>query len=298
MSNFVDINGCPVPVEMAGAVRKVIVSTGYAPISVYRGDDPNGVAILRRHGKRSQRQLWNDYWSGRRGGILGRPAPPGTSTHEERSDGRAYRGPIGRRLAPWQCGMDWPNQAIPAVMRAFAAQGLAPIHPYAAGVEYHHINLTRPPILFVPLKVGSRGSRVWLLTHRLAVAGYLHHSGSFFSKNVTHAVMVFQRDHHLHADGVVGPVTWRNVEVAARRARAVNRRPLKVGSRGLRVWLMTHRLAVAGYLNHSGFFFSRHVGQVVKEFQGAHKLHTDGVVGPVTGRAITVAAVNARKRQH
>src|SRR5574338_641730 len=55
-------------------------------------------------GKKSQYQLWYG-WIHRLPGY--NPAnSPGRSSHEIRSDGVAYRGPVGRKLKWWQLGLD------------------------------------------------------------------------------------------------------------------------------------------------------------------------------------------------
>lgn len=227
MARFVEIDGCPVPVALAPAVREVKRRTGATLITCYRGEDPEALRILHRNGKHSQAELYAAWERGdaARLGILGTPNRPGQSTHELRSDGRAYRGPVGRRLLSWQCGMDWPDVAIPSVMRAFAQIGAVPVHPYASGSEFHHLNLRRAPVLFRPLRRGARGPRVAILTHRLAMAGYLPHATAVFDSRVDAAVRRFQSKHvGLAVDGVVGAVTWRNVQVAASAARRKARR--------------------------------------------------------------------------
>lgn len=221
MARFVEIAGCACPVQLADDVREVMRRTGAEPASIYRGEDPEAVAILHRNDKGTQADLVRDPG---RYGVLGTPNPVGRSTHECRSDGVAYPGPIGRMLPPWECGMDWPDWSIPAVMGAFTKLGLAPVHPYSAGVEYHHINLRRAPVVFWALKRGSTGPRVGLLTHRLRIVEQARHEPLVpftgrYGPRVEHAVHTFQHGHGLKADGICGPVTWRNVEAAARKAK-------------------------------------------------------------------------------
>lgn len=225
MSRFTTIDGCPVPNALAAAVLEVKRRTGQSLVTCYRGDDPEALAIMHAHGKHSQGELYAAWERGEAAayGILGTPNRPGQSTHEQRSDGRAYPGPVGRKLADFECGMDWPDAAIPAVMRAFTAIGAVPVHPYTTGAEYHHINLRHPPVLFRTLKVGMRGPRVGIAMHRLAICGYFKRSGFYFSRHAEQVVRQFQRDHGLTPDGQIGPVTWRNIEAAARTAKAKRR---------------------------------------------------------------------------
>jgi hypothetical protein len=224
VARYVEIDGCPVPVAKADIVRACKAKSGGVLQSCYRGDDPEGVAILNRNRKHSQRQIVNATPAQRAAwGVLGTPNPVHQSTHEGYSDAVAYPGPKGRRLKDWQIGEDWRNADIERVIRAYSELGVAPIHPYAAGVEYHHINWTKPPRLPLALKRGDRGPRVWLLTHRMAVAGLVPHSGLFFNAHVEQRVRAFQRRIHVTPDGIVGLVTWRNVQVAARHARHVRK---------------------------------------------------------------------------
>lgn len=225
MARYQEIAGCPVPVELAGPIGNVIARTKQQPTSVARCNDPECVAILHAHGKHSQVEICDATPAERSAwGIVGTPNRPGQSTHELRSDGVAYGGPVGRKLAGWQCGMDWPDGSIPQVMAAFRAIGCVPIHPYASGAEYHHLNLAKAPRVPLRLVRGDRGPRVWLLTHRMAVAGLLPHPGLFFSAHVEQAIRAFQKRIHVTPDGIVGPVTWCNIEVAARRARKAAKR--------------------------------------------------------------------------
>lgn len=68
------------------------------------------------------------------------------------------------------------------------------------------------------------------------------------------------------------------------------------GDKGPGVWLLTHRLAVAGWLPHSGLFYNLHVQNVVRAFQQFHKLTPyTGIAGPRTQAAIKASAEAARK---
>jgi len=235
MARFVEIDGCPVPVAKADVVRECKRRSGGVLQSCYRGDDPEGVAILNRNGKHSQRQIVNATAAERAAwGVLGTPNPVGRSTHEGYSDGVAYPGPVGRPLEDWQIGEDWRDEDIERVMRAYTEMGLAPIHPYAAGVEYHHVNPTKPPRLFRPLKRGSIGPRVGLLTHRIRIIEQHHpraerpkklcpYTGRYGDAVWAH-VKALQYNLGLKPDGIVGPVTWRNIEAAARKAKKAARR--------------------------------------------------------------------------
>jgi hypothetical protein len=97
--------------------------------------------VAERYGKMSQVALYAG-WIARRAGFA--PANrPGRSTHELRSDGVAYRGPVGRPLLWFQLGMDVTNPD--QLLRVLRARGYRPFRPYSVGSERHHINLQKSP---------------------------------------------------------------------------------------------------------------------------------------------------------
>lgn len=136
---FKVIDGCPVPASVAPYVARILRHAGQSANSIYRGTDAG--AILARHGKRTQAELFRDL-------PPGVANPPGRSTHELRSDGVAYRVPIGRRLAEWQVGVDsgGNSRAEARAIEASARHYGWPVkHPYRSGVEQHHWNFVRRP---------------------------------------------------------------------------------------------------------------------------------------------------------
>jgi lysozyme len=71
------------------------------------------------------------------------------------------------------------------------------------------------------LQTGDRGHLVYLLTHRLAVAGWLSHSGDFYSAHVADVVRAFQKQHQLTpATGICGARTWSAVKTVAEHDKA------------------------------------------------------------------------------
>lgn len=97
--------------------------------------------VAERFGHQSQAALYA-CWLARRPGCL--PAnPPGRSTHELRSDGVAYRGPVGRPLFWWQMGLDVTEDQ--ELLRVLGRLGYRARHPYNSASEAHHINLTKNP---------------------------------------------------------------------------------------------------------------------------------------------------------
>jgi hypothetical protein len=98
--------------------------------------------VAEHYGKRSQWWLYMAYWVWHLKGS--NPAnAPGRSTHELRSDGTAYRGPVGRPLAWWQLGLDCTNSD--ELLRILLKLGYHVRRPYTSASEAHHINFTRSP---------------------------------------------------------------------------------------------------------------------------------------------------------
>jgi hypothetical protein len=97
--------------------------------------------VPERYGKLSQAALYAG-WLAHRAGF--NPAnPPGRSTHELRSDGVAYAGPVGRPLAWWQLGLDASNaEELREVLNRL---GYRAFRPYPSGSEAHHLNLKASP---------------------------------------------------------------------------------------------------------------------------------------------------------
>lgn len=97
--------------------------------------------VPERYGKLSQAALYAGWLAGKAG--FNPANPPGRSTHELRSDGVAYRGPVGRPLAWWQLGLDVTN--ADQLLGVLNRLGYDASRPYSAGSEQHHINLRRSP---------------------------------------------------------------------------------------------------------------------------------------------------------
>lgn len=138
-SKFRVIDGCPCPASIAPYVARILKRAGQDANSIYRGEDAR--ALLHRHGKHTQAEIWS-------AAPLGVANPPGRSTHELRSDGVAYAGPIGRKLQDWQVGVDSGSNtpaAARAIERAARFYGWKVRHPYSAGVELHHWNFVQRP---------------------------------------------------------------------------------------------------------------------------------------------------------
>ena len=235
------IDCCPVPKPLADELRVLKADSGCTYVSVYRGTDAR--ALLAQCGKKDQAQLYAMFLAG-----TGNPAnPPGRSTHELRSDGVAFEGPVGRQLEYWQVGIDVGIDRRDALIAAARERGWIVTVTYpTSSLERHHVNFRREPDFqpFDPLVRGEGGDRVRRLIEVLCFVhrprdrgGRLYLEGrrpQKFDADVESAVRQFQSDHELDADGVVGKHTWQQMLVAERaekQERQVQR--LKVDLRGV-----------------------------------------------------------------
>jgi hypothetical protein len=214
MANYELVDCCPVPAKLAPVLRALKADSGCVFQSVYRGVDAR--ALLNKCGKHDQAWLYAHL-------PPGVANPPGRSTHELRSDGVAYRGPIGRHLAYWQVGMDIDDPHVASFINAARKHRWVAWRPYAAGVEYHHVNFAKEPIFFWTLKPGSRGPLVFIMTRRLAYVErpggkgrYLHGTSLKFNKTVEVALKQFQKDHQMTPDGQYGPATAKQLASSVR----------------------------------------------------------------------------------
>lgn len=141
MSNFRVIQGCPCNPTLAPYIALMADEIKSPVNSIYRGADAEW--ILKRHGHQSQRELYNG-WIRKLPGYL--PAnPPGRSTHELRSDGAAYAGPVGRKLAWWQQGFDVNDNEVERWKSIARTHGWILFQPYRSGLEFHHLNFYKRP---------------------------------------------------------------------------------------------------------------------------------------------------------
>jgi hypothetical protein len=134
---FVVVQGSPCNLTAAPYFALLTRETHSTVNSIYRGDDARG--ILRAHGKHTQRELYKTL-------PTGVANPPGRSTHELRSDGVAYPGPIGRKLQWWQQGIDVNDNNVLSMILDARWHNWLLWQPYKAGVEWHHLNFRKRPI--------------------------------------------------------------------------------------------------------------------------------------------------------
>ncbi|MFO7294800.1 MAG: peptidoglycan-binding protein, partial [Clostridia bacterium] len=156
------------------------------------------------------------------------------------------------------------------------------------------------------LKLGSRGSQVVTLQKRLNELGYnCGTPDGIFGSKTQQAVIAFQKDNGLVADGIVGPKTIAKLFPAQNQnpntPPSNNNEPsrggnngdqnttlpitttLKLGSRGSQVVTLQKRLNELGYNcgTPDGIFGSK-TQQAVIAFQKDNGLVADGIVGPKT----------------
>jgi peptidoglycan hydrolase-like protein with peptidoglycan-binding domain len=134
------------------------------------------------------------------------------------------------------------------------------------------------------LRRGSSGTAVRQLQEALKEAG--HDPGRIdgeFGPATEAAVRAFQQEKEIAVDGVVGAITWLNIDEDAVFSHPVVRR----GSTGLAVRRVQKRLTLAGY-DTGGVdgIFGAATETGVKTLQRDSGLTPDGVVGPQTWNAI------------
>ena len=138
------------------------------------------------------------------------------------------------------------------------------------------------------LSYGTSGSDVKQLQDNLHTLGYSVGSiDGIFGRNTKKAVLNFQKDHSLSADGIVGPNTFASLEKKlgnkGSNPSSSFDRLLKYGTRGSDVKKLQSTLNSLGY--HAGSadgIFGRNTKKAVLNFQKDHSLSADGIVGPNT----------------
>lgn len=157
-----------------------------------------------------------------------------------------------------------------------------------------------PTTTFVTLKEGSTGSAVSQLQQRLKTLKY--YTGAVdgqFGPNTKAAVVKFQQNNGINADGVVGYVTE---SVIQRTIWVSQRQTIQQGSQGNDVRKLQELLQRADDINKSqgiwnvaggfnvgsadGSFGAATKAAVIK-FQQAEKLKADGVVGATTWKELS-----------
>lgn len=129
------------------------------------------------------------------------------------------------------------------------------------------------------LKSGSTDPAVRDLQDALKVLG--HDPGpvdGVFGARTERAVRSFQQAKGLEVDGIVGRVTWINIDEADQ-----SEPVLRLGSTGLPVRRLQHRMSAVGF-DTGGVDgrFSLKAEAAVKQLQQGFGLVVDGIVGPKT----------------
>ena len=129
------------------------------------------------------------------------------------------------------------------------------------------------------LKKGSNDPAVRDLQEALKALGYDPGpvDGVFGAKTES-AVVKFQQAKGIAADGVVGRVTWINIDEADQ-----SRPVLKLGSTGLPVRRLQSRMSAVGFdIGGVDGRFGATTESAVKKLQQRSNLTVDGIVGPKT----------------
>jgi peptidoglycan hydrolase-like protein with peptidoglycan-binding domain len=134
-----------------------------------------------------------------------------------------------------------------------------------------------------PLKKGSTGEDVQQLQQALMDLGYsVGTVDGRFGSETESAVKAFQRDRELTVDGIVGEITWLNIDESD-----TSNPTVKKGSTGNPVRRVQKRLTLGGY-DTGGVdgIFGAATESAVKRFQEDQGLTPDGIVGPMTWEKI------------
>ncbi len=207
---------------------------------------------------------WNGKKYGSRGNIV-TYAEPGQSNHH---DGRAIdfflvSSDGGKAL--WTVNDQWRRVAEIAKSMGFTWGG-----DWKDFKDYAHLELHAP-------KNGD--NKVKRIQTMLAQLGYSlgpHKVDGRYGPDTITAVKKFQRKEHLKEDGVVGPIT-----IAMLQKRTYPGNPIRIGMKGV---LIKQVQKVVG-VQVDGLFGKR-TQAAVRDYQERHGLSVDGIVGPLTWRAM------------
>jgi peptidoglycan hydrolase-like protein with peptidoglycan-binding domain len=132
------------------------------------------------------------------------------------------------------------------------------------------------------LKKGSNDPAVRDLQEALKALGYDPGPiDGVFGEKTESAVKKFQQAREIAADGIVGRVTWINIDEADQ-----SEPVLKVGSTGLPVRRLQSRMSAVGFDTGVDGRFGAKTEAAVKKLQQQFNLRVDGVVGPQTWNVV------------
>ncbi len=142
------------------------------------------------------------------------------------------------------------------------------------------------------LSLGSRGDDVTALQQKLLSLGYLDYPNAtgYYGQLTKTAVVRFQSNNDLSADGIAGPLTQGRLYSSSAKSLL-----LRVGSYGEAVQTLQLRLKELGCFNGTGTgYYGPVTHAAVISFQQANGLSADGIAGPITrNKAFSKEAVNA-----
>jgi peptidoglycan hydrolase-like protein with peptidoglycan-binding domain len=138
------------------------------------------------------------------------------------------------------------------------------------------------------LTLGSRGEAVSQLQKDLTQLGFYSSSiDGWFGPKTHDAVVSFQKSKGLKMDGVVGPITKKALSNALS---SYGTQDLTLGSRGEAVSQLQKDLTQLGFYSGSiDGWFGPKTHDAVVSFQKSKGLKIDGVVGPITKKALSNA---------
>ena len=138
------------------------------------------------------------------------------------------------------------------------------------------------------LRKGSTDPAVRGLQQALKALG--HDPGpidGMFGDATEAAVKAFQQEKEITVDGIVGKVTWINIDEADQ-----SEPVLRIGSTGLPVRRAQKRMSLVGFdVGGVDGRYGTKTESVVKELQQRSQVTVDGVVGPQTWAIIDVARI-------
>jgi peptidoglycan hydrolase-like protein with peptidoglycan-binding domain len=143
------------------------------------------------------------------------------------------------------------------------------------------------------LKRGAKGQAVKDLQEALKALGLAPGPvDGAFGKKTEDAVKAFQQLKDLDVDGIVGPITWRNIDEADQ-----SEPLLRNGSKGLPVRRLQNRLKLAGFeVPEVNGRFGAKTAAAVRTLQTQAGLDVDGIVGPKTWAVVDALEAEGGRR--
>jgi len=141
-----------------------------------------------------------------------------------------------------------------------------------------------PPDPIAPFPLVRRGDRIFPvrpLQRLLCARGHAVSVDGSFGPRTESAVEAFQRSKSLAADGIVGPATWSKLIVQIQRGSSGD------AVRALQEVMKFHDQSDGeGPVIHVDGTFGKQAESFVRGFQTAVGTASDGIVGPITWRAL------------